>query len=352
MSKRRRHSTISPNLDRDSKKVRDSDEIFEFEIGTLNITPPRSLYENMASFDRQPVKTGSRSSSPGSPSNIHMKSVPESSKGVIGGQDVTVTISDYDVARIATAVRVLIQEDVTLLYDRIHKLEAKLALYEQNDKYNNICITGLKEPQVKRDDDDDRNEEGEEEGEDTVVKPLHEQIEDIATAVGVELLPRDVDKIYRTGKPTPGRNRPVIVKLTNNHTKRQLLRNSLKLRKSKEHNGVYLNDDLTYENRQIAAAARKHIKDGKLVKTWSTNGSIFVLDNLHRKVRIKCVADLDVAIVKAFRDLKHQQKPRKPSPTKSYSSALSASAATPTVSVSTPTDADLESADTAAMDSR
>ena len=263
-----------------------------------------------------------------SPSNIHINNPPspQSSKGVVAGQDVTVTISDYDVARIANAVRVLMQADITELHERIHTLEAKLEFYEQNDKYNNICITGLPEKTEQSDKGDDNDDETVETAVKPVVKPLHEQVEDIATAIGVDLTKRDVDKIYRTGKPMPGRNRPVIVKLTNNYAKRQLLTNSLKLRKSKDHRGVYLNDDLTYANRQIAAAARKHVKEGKLMKTWSTNGAIYVLDNVERKVRIKCTADLDVAIVKAFRESKLRKHPARPSATKTYSSALSASA--------------------------
>ena len=61
-------STISPKLDRDSKKVRDTDEVFEFEIGTLNVTPPRSFYDKMASHYPPSIQSDEAAS----PSNIHI----------------------------------------------------------------------------------------------------------------------------------------------------------------------------------------------------------------------------------------------------------------------------------------
>ena len=164
-----------------------------------------------------------------------------------------------------------------------------LDYYERSDKYNNICISGLKE---------------DDESKDSV--PLQQQVVTLASKIGVTLENTDVDRVFRTGKPDPDRARPVIVKLSNNYTKRQLLTNSQVLRKKQGYAGVYLNDDLTFANRKIAALARTRIREGKLQKTWSINGSIFVSDNLNRKVRINSEADIEIAIVKAMK--RHQER--------------------------------------------
>ena len=134
----------------------------------------------------------------------------------------------------------------------------------------------------------------------------------MASKIGVTLENTDIDRVFRTGKPNPDRARPVIVKLSNNYTKKQLLTNSQLLRKKQGYAGVYLNDDLTFANRKIAALARTRIREGKLQKTWSVNGTIFVSDNLNRKVRINSEADMEIAIVKAFRDIKRGVKPLPP----------------------------------------
>ena len=286
MSKRRR-STLSPNIDQESKKVKDSDEVFEFDISQLNLTPPRSFY-TMAS-------QGNALEPEHSTQSISKSPAPEVSRGILQGTDVSVTLSDTDIAKIATAVRALMQDDITALHERIHKLEARLDYYERSDKYNNICISGLKE---------------DDESTDSV--PLQQQVVTLASKIGVTLENTDVDRVFRTGKPDPDRARPVIVKLSNNYTKRQLLTNSQVLRKKQGYAGVYLNDDLTFANRKIAALARTRIREGKLQKTWSINGSIFVSDNLNRKVRINSEADIEIAIVKAMRDIKKGVKPLPP----------------------------------------
>ena len=75
---------------------------------------------------------------------------------------------------------------------------------------------------------------------------------------------------------------------------------------------MYLNDDLTFANRKIAALARTRIGEGKLQKTWYINGTVFVSDNLNRKVRINSEADIEIAIVKAMRDIQNGVKPFPP----------------------------------------
>ena len=161
MSKGRR-STLSPNIDQENKKVKDTDVLFEIEIDQLNLTPPRSLY-TMAS-------KGNVLEPEHHTKGISKSPDPDVSRGILQGTDVSVTLSDTDIAKIATAVRALMQDDITALYERIHKLEARLDYYERSDKFNNICTSGLKL--------DDASADSE---------PLQKRVVTMASKIGVTL---------------------------------------------------------------------------------------------------------------------------------------------------------------------
>ncbi len=133
------------------------------------------------------------------------------------------------------------------------KLDQKLAKLKENDdkskkeiaekverykREKNIVISNLQEDEVEETDD------------------LLMKANDIFEKMGIHGI--EVDDIYRLGKrKNNGKPRPLLVKLIRNYQKRSVMKEKKKLKGEK----IYINEDLTFEERKVEKTLRDKYRD-------------------------------------------------------------------------------------------
>jgi hypothetical protein len=152
----------------------------------------------------------------------------------------------------------LVQNSIRLLDEKQKIIENKIARFEKEKRRKNIVIKGI--PELESDNID---------LEKSVISFVNEKLH-------VEFENRDVDVMFRLGKPIKNENKPrhILVKLTAGRTKKKIMKNKLALKGSK----FYIEDDhpkstLTerYKTRQqIKTNARKIPESSE--KTGKNNG--------------------------------------------------------------------------------
>ena len=224
------------------------------------------------------------------------------------------SLSDQDIIKIAGVIKQLLSEEInhivslkvdsatqslkseiTHVQNRCDNLEREISdLKLKNDEMEQysrrMClrIAGIKEGDK----------------EDVPLKVI-----DFASNLQIDIAADDIDRAHRVGRPmnttdsnnhdqatnaTSNQSREIIVKFTNSSARLRFLHGRTKLREKKIKN-VYINEDLTPGRKELAYECRKLKRTSKsnIQKTWIYAGYPHILDNLGKKVKITCMADLD-----------------------------------------------------------
>ena len=99
----------------------------------------------------------------------------------------------------------------------------------------------------------------------------------LAATIRVPLEPWEIGRSHRVGKPRADCvPRPVLVKFISYNVRRRIFESRKKLRDKPALKHIYINEDLTKENSQLAYEARMLKKRGRLAETYTRDGRVFV----------------------------------------------------------------------------
>lgn len=165
-----------------------------------------------------------------------------------------------------------LSEENDLLRARIVTLERKADQSEQYSRRNCLRISGVKESPF--------------ENTDNVVLEL-------AAAIDADIELPQIDRSHRLGDPTKARAKPrdIIVKFAT-YRNRQSFYKQRTLLKTRGHQGVFLNEDLTKHRSGLLYNARSLTKVELLKGAWSSDGNILVKDLNDKVHRVNDIADL------------------------------------------------------------
>ena len=180
----------------------------------------------------------------------------------------------------------VLQKDIKEKNDKISELEQKVEELtikcddlEQYSRRNLIRISGI-------------TETAQEDTDDLVIK-MANKIMDIPLDLN------EIDRSHRVGPKSPGKERPILVKLTSYRSKVKLIRNRRKLNTPNASNivptngaKIFINDDLTRRRAQLLYKARLLKKDNSINDAWSYDGRILAKDKANKIFPIMTERDL------------------------------------------------------------
>ena len=126
----------------------------------------------------------------------------------------------------------------------------------------------------------------------------------------VPLNDEDIDRSHRVGKPKAGKARAIIVKLTRNNKKTQIMKARRKLKGTK----IGVQEQLTTFKQVLLEKARKLVKMSTIAKSaWTWDGKVTVLvkpsDNVpEKKVTINRLEDLNNIWKQGLKALQDRQR--------------------------------------------
>ena len=167
----------------------------------------------------------------------------------------------------------LTRENIALK-KRVSALEAQMDASEQYSRRNSLRISGIPETV----------------NEDTDQVVLH-----VAETVGVNILPSEIDRSHRLGKPGNRQTRDILVKFTTYRARERFMKNRRNL-KTSELKGVFVYEDLTKIRSKLLFEARKCAKTKHLLGAWSSDGRILVKYKKGTVTVVTCEDDIDRAI--------------------------------------------------------
>lgn len=167
----------------------------------------------------------------------------------------------------------VIRENVMPLTKQIESLSAELNEVKmhvnENEQYSrrcNIRIFGL--PELE-----DEN--------------CYEVVTDFCkTKLGCDFELCEIDRTHRVGRPKSGKQRAIIVKFSSYQSKIKVM----KCKKNLKGTSMYVNEDLTFFNKELLNYARTELKN---LSVWSTDGKILIKQQSGRIVRVKTKNDVD-----------------------------------------------------------
>lgn len=169
--------------------------------------------------------------------------------GVLQTQNAVLKNQVAELEPLRNQVAVLTGENVSLKVN-IDELELGLDHQEQYSRRDCLRINGV------------LGDTGEH-SEDTDAKLLQ-----MAASANIPLLPADIDKSHRLGKPRVGLNRTVIVKFANSKSRDRVLN------ARKDVGGIYINEDISRYRQDLSYEARKLVRAKKLDGTWVGRGGV------------------------------------------------------------------------------
>lgn len=152
------------------------------------------------------------------------------------------------------------------LKERVVAQEQKIELLEREVRRNNLVIKGL---------DENVGEE---------LSVTKEKIVQTVKKLGIEInYQTDIDEIRRLGKPTTGKTRPVLLKLTTRGKKMEILKNTNRLKGT----DIWIDEDYTREvqeeRRQLLVPLKEARKKGHKAylrhNKLLVNGDIYEIEN-------------------------------------------------------------------------
>lgn len=156
----------------------------------------------------------------------------------------------------------------------IKELGNKVEELDQQGKLNDVIVTGLiiKPPTYAAAvaAGNSAHEPGESE-----MKSVEKQVSEFLNGKGIEVNFGNVEVCYLLPRRKESATRAVILKFINRKYKTALLKQGKKLKGS----NVYINENLTRKNADIARTARQLKKDGKIQHTWTANCRIYIKTN-------------------------------------------------------------------------
>ena len=160
-----------------------------------------------------------------------------------------------------------LRDRVSQLEGRVHDLELAEDDAAQYSRRNCLCVSGI--------------EETENEDTDAVVTKLFKQID-------VDINIDEIDRCHRLGKKrgqvdTKRRPREIIIKFATYRARQKFYKKRTSLRSSRATSGVYVNKHLTRKRSELYYNARQLVKNNRVRRTWTSDGSIF-LEDLRGKV--------------------------------------------------------------------
>lgn len=151
---------------------------------------------------------------------------------------------------------------------RIVELESRVNELEQHSRMNDVVITGLmiKPRSYARAVVSDAGQPSESE-----TQSVEQQVASFLRSKGIEMDLEHIEACHQI--PTRGSRKPmVIMRFVNRRNKVALLKQGRKLKDT----DVYMNDNLTKHNADIARKARQLKKQNKIQHTWVANCRVLV----------------------------------------------------------------------------
>ncbi|KAI5644029.1 hypothetical protein NE865_03940 [Phthorimaea operculella] len=165
------------------------------------------------------------------------------------------------------------EEDIQQLHHEIIALRSEIDHRDRMHQLNNVEISGVTESSGEN---------------------LNHIVTLLATKLGVNLDPRDVDYVARAGKrrpveDQPARPRPIIVRFTRRVVRDELLRAARTRRNLStdlieipgERRSVYVNEHLIKSDRQLYGKARSVARELNFKYVWKKNGRILIKKTDH-----------------------------------------------------------------------
>lgn len=159
---------------------------------------------------------------------------------------------------------------ISNLNEKVQSLEDSLDNLEQYGRRNNLRFHGISE---------DR-------------KDTDKAIRDVArSSLGIDLKPEDISRSHRIGRPSPGKNRVIMVRFSTYNKRAAIMNNSNKLKNS----GMFINEDLTPKRANLLFLARNakrrnliseaRSRDGK-IRIKTLNDKLEIIDSKNRLIEL------------------------------------------------------------------
>ena len=153
---------------------------------------------------------------------------------------------------------------------RVALLEAQADQAEQYSRRNCLRISGVPEKT--------------EENTDNIVLS-------IANDIDSDIRLKDIDRSHRVGNPKTKKTREIIVKFATYRARANFYKQRT-LMKERDHEGTFINEDITRKRSEYLFEARKLFKSKKLKGAWSSDGTVLVKDDGDKVHRIMSLNDL------------------------------------------------------------
>ena len=156
-----------------------------------------------------------------------------------------------------------LRKKVNVLENKVLTLESEHNSLEQYGRRNNIEITGIPNNVP------DQN--------------LEEKVVDILNEISVDVSPKDIEACHRVGV-SKNNSKKTIVRFINRKHAKKALTSRKNLRKSSSPNcNVFINENLTVKNNEIAFLSRKLKRSGHLTKIYTRDGTVHISSpEIHR----------------------------------------------------------------------
>ena len=156
-----------------------------------------------------------------------------------------------------------LRKKVNVLENKILTLESEHNSLEQYECRNNIEITGIPDSVPNQN--------------------LEEKVVDILNEITVNVSPKDIEACHRVGVSKNSSNRAIVHFINRKHAKKALLSRK-NLRKSSSPNCyIFINENLTVKNNEIAFLGRKRKRSGHLDKIYTRDGTVHISSpEIHR----------------------------------------------------------------------
>ena len=156
-----------------------------------------------------------------------------------------------------------LRKKVNVLENKVLTLESEHNSLEQYGRRNNIEITGIPD--------------------NVTDQILEEKVVDILSEISVDVSPKDIEACHRVCVSKNNSKKTIVRFINRNHAKKALTSRK-NLRKSSSPNcNVFINENLTVKNNEIAFLSRKRKRSGHLTKIYARDGKVHISSpEIHR----------------------------------------------------------------------
>ena len=183
--------------------------------------------------------------------------------------------------------------------DRIYELEERVDALEQYSRQDNIVISGFipKHRSYASAAQKDQTTENDEQAPELEKATLEEQVVDFLKCKNIPINSQDISTCHTLPSNNRSKPKPIVIRMMSRKSKIEVLRTAKQLKDT----NIYINENLTARNAEIATYARNLRKRGKILSTWTRNCKIFIKANIKGEQKIMRVSKLE-----ELRKLEHQ----------------------------------------------